>query len=100
MVLTDKEADKVAWDEIKNSLWAFNTDFIINHSELPYEAVKMLKGFQESECENANETIEALIEDMDQFVQDAKSADGRGHFLSRYDDEENEEGDFFIYRIN
>ena len=37
---------------------------------------------------------------MDEFIEDAISSDGRGHFLSPYDGEENEEGDYFIYRIN
>jgi hypothetical protein len=51
-------------------------------------------------CESANPIIEALIEDMDHFVSDAISSDGRGHFISRYDGEENEEGEFYIYRTN
>jgi len=103
-VLTDEEADKAAEEYIKGSLWAFNADFIIDHSKLPYDAIEMVKGYQESKCEGANDTIEALIEDMDEFVKDAISADGRGHFMSSYDGEENEEtveGEtFYIYRQN
>lgn len=121
LVLTDSEADEKAEEYIKDSLWAFNSDFIINHSALPYEAKEMIKSFQRDKCEGANDTIEALIEDMDKFVSDAISADGRGHFMSSYDGEENEitvvlpesittemmeESDidqkttFYIYRIN
>lgn len=100
LVLTDAEADKRTEEDIKGSLWAFNADFIIEHSKLPYEALEMVKSFQEAKSEGANETIEALIEDMGEFVAAAIQADGRGHFLSHYDGAENEEGGFFIYRTN
>lgn len=99
-VLTDEEANEKAAEYIKDSLWAFNAEFIIDHSKLPYEAVEMVKSYQEKKCESANETIETLIEDMDSFVEDAISADGRGHFMSTYDGEEHEEGEYFIYRTN
>ena len=105
LVLTDEEADEKARREIENTVWAFNASFIIEHSKLPYEAEEMVKAFQER-CEGANDTLLALIEDLDEFVEDAISADGRGHFLSPYDGDENEEtvtvGDqmetFYIYR--
>lgn len=102
LVLTDDEADKKAAEYIEESVWAFNPDFIISHSSLPYEAIEMIKNFQTIKCEDANETILALITDFDDFVSDAISADGRGHFLSFYDGEENEEtvnGEtYYIYR--
>lgn len=102
LVLTDEEADEAAKEYIKESVWAFNAGFIINHSKLPYEAIEMVEGFQSAKCEDANDTILALIDDFDEFVSDAISADGRGHFLSTYDGEENEEtvdGEtYFIYR--
>lgn len=100
LVLTDSEADKATEEHIKDSLWAFNADFIIDHSKLPYEALEMVQSFQEAKSEGANETIAALIEDMSEFVSDAIAADGRGHFLSGYDGAENEEGGFYIYRTN
>jgi hypothetical protein len=31
-------------------------------------------------------------------MKDAISTDGRGHFISSYDGEENEQGDYYIYR--
>lgn len=41
---------------------------------------------------------------MDGFIQAAISADGRGHFMSSYDGEENEvtvnDQTFYIYRLN
>jgi len=104
IVLTDEEADEKAAEYIKDSLWAFNAGFIIQHSKLPYEAEEMIQAYQEKECESANDTIEALIEDMDTFIKDAIGADGRGHFMSSYDGQENEvkvlDTTFFIYRIN
>jgi len=104
LVLTDEEANEKCAENIKDSLWAFNASFIIDHSKLPYDAIEMVQGYQESKCEGANDTIEALIDDIDTFIEDAISADGRGHFINTYDGEENEEtvnGEtFYIYRIN
>ena len=51
----------------------------------------------------AHGAILALIHkcgNFDSFVQHAIAADGRGHFLSSYDGEENEAGEFFVYRTN
>jgi hypothetical protein len=43
-----------------------------------------------------------MIDDLDHFIEDAIRADGRGHFLSRYNGEENEETvggvTYYIYR--
>jgi hypothetical protein len=100
-VLTDEEADEATLEYCKESAWAFNPDFIIEHSKLPYEAREMVEAFQEK-CERANETILALIENLEEFASDAASADGRGHFLSSYDGEENEESIdgtmYFLYK--
>lgn len=96
----DEEADKAAAEDIKDSLWAFNTDFIMSHTKLPAESENMIATFQSEKCEDANDTIASLIEDMNYFIEDAISCDGRGHFLSSYDGEENEEGEYYIYRIN
>lgn len=112
LVLTDKEADEKAQEEIENSLWAFNTDFIIRHTSTyedmdTYEfqsAVKSLQKAQENECENLNPLVKALIEDIGDFVDDAIMADGRGHFIARYDGDESEEmidGTwYYIYRVD
>jgi len=101
LVCCDEEADEKAAEYIKDSAWAFNAEFIVDHSKLPYEAIEMVQAFQQK-CENANETILALIDDFDDFASDAISADGRGHFLSFYDGKENEEtvnGEtYYIYR--
>ena len=108
LVLTDKEANDKAQEEITECLWAFNADFIIEHCSTyedmdTYEfqsAVKSLRKAQENECENLNPLVKALISNIDEFVDDAIDADGRGHFVSRYDGEENEQDGFYIYRVD
>lgn len=108
IVLTDTEADEETKGYIKESLWAFNADFILSHSKIGNNCNKaVIKAFQKMQgdlCENANELVFAMIEDFEDFVSDAIEADGRGHFLSSYDGEENEEkvnGQwFYIYRTN
>ena len=107
-VLTENQADERAKEEILNSLWAFNADFIIQHCKNYddmdqcefYSAVESLRHAQENCCENANGLVFALIDDMDEFVEDAINADGRGHFISRYDGVENEQDGFYIYRVD
>ena len=48
---TDEEADQAAAEDIKQSLWAFNASFIIDHSKLEYSAdiEKCLKEMQAQE---------------------------------------------------
>ena len=107
-VLTDEEADEAAKDEILNSLWAFNADFILRHTEFyntscdreDKEFIKSLQDLQSRLCEGANAIVKALIVDIDIFVEDAIDADGRGHFISYYDGYENEQNGFYIYRTN
>ena len=99
----DTEANSAAFDYVKGSAWAFNASFILSECELPDELDEAIKAMQEKQCEGANDAILAMIEKcttLESFVQSAISADGRGHFLSSYDGEENEEGEFFIYRTN
>ena len=103
LVLTDEEADEKAAEYIKDSLWAFNADFILSECELPFELKEGIQAGQEKQCESANDWIESLIEKtcgIESFIESAISADGRGHFMSSYDGEESEQGDFFIYRVN
>jgi hypothetical protein len=102
-IATDEEAEAACLENIKDSAWAFNASFILEECDLPFSGEESLKQMQEKSCEGANEFILSLIEKtcgIEQFTEDAISADGRGHFLSSYDGEENEEGEYFIYRIN
>ncbi len=100
LVLTDEEADQRAADYIEDSLWAFNSSFLASYTDLPEEIFKVIQ----PQCESANDAILQLVERADGglegLVEEAISADGRGHFMSNYDGEENEEGDYYIYRVN
>lgn len=110
LVCTDEEADEAAKENILDSLWAFNASFIMSH--MKYKAngreysdlKKAIEKMQGELCESANCLIKSMIDDLDHFVSDAISADGRGHFLTTYDNEENEidfDGvTYFIYRLN
>ena len=96
LVLTDDEADEKVKEYIKETVWAFNPTFLADHSCIDQVVIEKL---QES-CESANEALLKLIKNFDDFVEDAVRADGRGHFLAGYDGNENEQGDFYLYRTN
>lgn len=105
LVVTDEEADEETKDYIKETVWAFSASFLANFTDLPKE---MFTAIQDK-CENANDPILTVIErvdgGLDEFVSQAVKADGRGHFLSSYDGNENEVRDedgelFYIYRKN
>ena len=96
MVLTDEEADDKVKEYIKETVWAFNPTFLSDHSGIDEEVFIKL---QES-CETANDAIFKLIKNFDNLVKDAIYVDGRGHFLAGYDGNENEQGDFYLYRTN
>lgn len=112
LVLTDKEADEHAREDIERTLWAFQPSFILNHcstyermTSWEYDSAKeALEKIQGHFCEGVNELIRAMIEDIDEFVEDAICEDGRGHFISMYDGRENEEEingkTYYIYRTN
>jgi hypothetical protein len=101
---TDSEADKACKEYIKDIAYAFRSSFICEYCNLPQELAEALEAMQSKKCEGANDSILALIEKteggLDGFVEETISANGRGHFLSSYDGEENERGGFFIYRVN
>ncbi len=100
LVLTDEEADEEAREQIINDLWAFETGFILNHSNIDYNnrTYEAIKTMQHKLCEDAQPIIEAIINNIDEFCEDAISCDGRGHFLSWYDGNENEQNGFYIYK--
>ena len=104
LVYTDGEADEAAADYIKESVWAFKKSFLNFHSEAIAEIDdKSFAKLQEG-GESINKALWAMIDDKEHFIKHAINADGRGHFLSPYDGEENEvkiNGEYyFIYRQN
>lgn len=102
LVLSDDEADVECANQIRDSLWAFNVDFIASHSRglCTPQAIKAVSEMQAKLCEDANDLMASMIDDMDHFIDDAIKSDGRGHFLSPYDGDEIEAGEYFIYRVN
>jgi len=102
IVLTDEEADEMAKRDVLDSLWAFNADFLAGESGIDIEVFKAIQA--NGRCEDNNEAISRLIGDETDFAEAAIRADGRGHFISHYDGNENEESvngtTYFIYRIN
>ena len=104
LVLTDAEADAACVEHIKESAWAFNASFLAGFTGLPETVFEALQ----PQCEGCNDAVLALIEKggtIEDFAREAVAADGRGHFLSSYDGNENEQRDgegetFYIYRVN
>ena len=107
LVLTDAEADDACKEYVRESAWAFNASFLSDQTGLP----EVMFTAVQDKCEGANDAVLQCIEQscgLDDFVSEAISADGRGHFLAGYDGDENsvaegENGDknvYFIYRMN
>jgi len=95
-VLTDSEADAEAATQVRGSLWAFNSGFILSECELPMELEEAFQTWQQKECESCNDAMESLIEKcvkggVTAFAESAVSADGRVHFIAQYDGDENEQ---------
>lgn len=102
-VLDESEADEACGEYIEQSLWAFNSDFLANMTNLPEEVFTALS----DKCEDGNDAVYRIVKStcgIDKFVNAAVSADGRGHFLSQYDGNEYEVNAgwryFYIYRTN
>ena len=92
----EETANKAARRAIEDSICYFNPSFLADHSDVPEDVFVFLA----NKCFDNNEAYKSMIYDVDDFVDDAIDADGRGHFLSGYDGEEHEIGEYFLYRIN
>lgn len=101
-ILTDDEANERCKDYILETLWAFNADFLAGETGIDSAVFEAIQG--NGKCEDNNEAIKSCIDDLDSFVESAIGADGRGHFLSSYDGEENEieidNETYYVYRTN
>jgi len=95
----DNEADKAVRDNIKDSVWSFRPGFLSSYTGLPDEVFTALQ----DQCEDSNDAVLQCIKRTKHrlagFVDEAVAADGRGHFLSPYDGDENEVDNFYIYQI-
>jgi hypothetical protein len=100
LVYTDDEADEAVYNYIDESVCFFKSDFIAAHCNVDQEVISKLQELHE----NSNQAIKSLIKDFDHFVNDAVLCDGRAHFLSSYDGEENEVNvngnTYYVYRSN
>lgn len=90
------EATKAARQVVEDSICYFNPDFLAAHSDVPEKVFEFLA----NKCFDNNEAYKAMIYDVEDFIDDAIDADGRGHFLNSYDGKEYKIGEYFLYRIN
>lgn len=101
LIVTDEAADELAERYIRDTIWAFNANFLepyLCDGALTADQIEALRG---DSCEDINDAFLAMLGDrFDEFVEDAISSDGRGQFISSYDGCENEVGNYFVYRIN
>ena len=110
-VLTDEEADELAYDCIMDSLWAFSSSFLAGETGVDEEVFVALAN--NGKCESNNDAIVSLIKQgniqpqhdpLQGFVDSAVSVDGRGHFINSYDGNEYEvkvgRKTFYIYKVN
>lgn len=94
----EEEANEACKEYIKETLWAFNADFLSNYiSSLDAEDIDALR---QNKCESMNEALRKLVDDFDLLCDDAISADGLGHFLASYDGECGKIGSFHLFRLN
>lgn len=97
----DSEMDEEVTEYIKDSLWAFRAEFIAGATDIPVEAIEALC----EKCESGNDGLLRIVEKtcgLEYFVELAVSADGRAHFLNRYDGGEEEQSingtTYYAYR--
>jgi len=99
-VLTDDEADEACADQISESVWAFNADFLAGQTGIDRAVFEALA----DKCEGAQDAIKSIIDGscgIAEFVDSAVSADGRGSFLAGWDGDEIEGyNDWYLYRVN
>ena len=110
LVCNQIEAERAVEERIIDDLWAFRAPFICSHMSYkpePREADKVEKAIEEMQgklCESAQPIIRSMIKNINHFIADAISADGRGHFLAPYGGEEVEhdynDETYFIYMLN
>jgi len=85
-ILTPEESDAEFKEEIKQSLWAFNANFLEKFMPLKQ---KDILSIQESSCESSNDAFLALVGDkFDALCEETRKTDGVGHILNRYDSKE------------
>jgi hypothetical protein len=98
-VLTDDEAQEEAKEYIKQSLWSFNSYFLLDY--LPDGVTEEVIEALRPQCEGANEAILSMVGDkLDELVEDATGADGIGHYLNTYAGYADEFKGYVIFKSN
>lgn len=101
------EAENAAKEYIKETLWAFNADFLAGETGFDADIFEAIRA--NDKCESNNDAILSLVEGscgFDSFTESAIGCDGVGHFLSNYDGDEVElvcpltNDTFYAYRNN
>lgn len=102
LILTDEEADERVAEYVQDSLWAFKPSFLASVTGIDESVFEAIQA--NNKCEDNNDAIRSIVDatcGLDELVVEAVKWDGRGHFLSSYDGDENElPGGLYIYRIN
>ena len=83
----EEEVKKAVSEHIKETVWAFNSKFLQEMTDIPQEAFAAMQ----DKCERANDPILQIIEKtcgIEDFIESAINSDGRGHFLASYDGRE------------
>lgn len=94
-VYTEDEAREEVKQYVMEYFGYFLPDFIAGVTGLP-EA--MFDGNSEYAPSDVNALLEAVGSSINEFVSEAIEADGIGHFLSGYDGQEINLGNFYAYR--
>lgn len=84
IICTRDEAKEIITERFKEEIWMFDADFLACHSCLSREAIKLLQ----TKSDDFNNDLLESIYDYENFVRDAISADGIGHYLAIEDGEE------------
>jgi len=101
LVLDENERDEALHDNIKESLWAFNSSFLSGETGIDENVFKSIQS--NDRCESNNDAILSIVKStcgLESFIDAAVSVEGAGHFLSSYDGNEYEINGYYIYRIN
>jgi hypothetical protein len=84
---TEAQSQKAAAAYIRDSLWAFKSDFLEDY--VPKGVTADVLGLIQEKCESGNDALAELVgKRLKKLTEDAIKADGRGHFLSSYNGEE------------
>lgn len=100
LVCTNEEANELAADHIKGSLWTYTPDFISKHSTLSSDLINNIIKLWINSNQPTNSIIIKLIKDMDKFIEDVIAIKSRGVILSTHDGKEFNSGKYYIYQIN